>query len=115
MHLGMTAEQVLPLVRGGIIRMNAVLPPNLSDDDGLHRADLSPNRDGTFNWFGGPKAGSRKVSEAQALMLTKQKMSDGYEWRWICDPYSDTRRNFAFAVTFGRDGRVKEVRDRAWE
>lgn len=83
-HLGMTAEQVLPLVEGGIIRMNTVLPPDVPDDDGPHRANLSSKRDGTFNWLGGAKAGSRKVSERQALMLTKQKISDG--WRWICDP-----------------------------
>ena len=41
----------------------------------------------------------------------KQKMSDGYDWRWRFTFINDTLRHFSFTVTFGRDGRVKNVTD----
>jgi len=41
----------------------------------------------------------------------KQKMSDGYEWRWRYTFLTDTPWHYSFTVTFGRDGRVKDITD----
>jgi len=41
----------------------------------------------------------------------KQKMSDGYDWRWRYTFINDTPRHFSFTVTLGRDGRLKNVTD----
>ena len=38
----------------------------------------------------------------------KQNMSDGYEWRWRYMSRTD-RASAYFSVTFGRDGRVKDI------
>jgi hypothetical protein len=45
------------------------------------------------------------------VALMKQKMSDGYEWRWRYTFINDTPQHFSFTVTFGRDGRVKDGTD----
>ena len=53
----------------------------------------------------------RNLTESQAAELMKQKMSDGYEWRWRYTFLTDTPRHYSFTVTFGRDGRVKDITD----
>lgn len=105
-QIGMTVEQVLPLVNGAGIRTHAVLPDNVSDEEGVHYATLVKHPDGTFGSFGAPR-----LNENEALALMKQKMSDGYEWRWRYTFVNDTPQHFSFTVTFGRDGRVKDVTD----
>ena len=105
-QIGMTVEQVLPLVNGAGIRTHAVLPDNVSDEEGVHYATLVKHPDGTFGSFGAPR-----LNEDEALALMKQKMSDGYEWRWRYTFVNDTPQHFSFTVTFGRDGRVKDVTD----
>jgi hypothetical protein len=41
----------------------------------------------------------------------KQKTSDGYDWRWRYTFLNDIPQHFSFTVTFGSDGRVKDVTD----
>ena len=111
-HIGMTVDQVLPLVHGALgIRTHAVLPDNVSDEEGVHYASLAEHGDGTFTCSTGPDYRSEQLSDAEAAALMKQKMSDGYEWRWRYTFINDTPQHFSFTVTFGRDGRVKDVTD----
>ena len=51
------------------------------------------------------------MTEPEAVELMKQKMSDGYDWRWRYTFVNDTPMHFSFTVTFGPDGRVKNVTD----
>lgn len=110
-HVGMTLEQVLALVHGTPgIRAHAVMPENISDEAGLHYASLMEHEDGTFGCFDAlPDCQFRQLTNAEAVALMKQKMSDGYEWRWRYTFINDTPQHFSFTVTFGRDGRVKDV------
>jgi hypothetical protein len=62
-----------------------VLPDNVSDEEGVHYATLVKHPDGTFGSFGAPR-----LNEDEALALMKQKMSDGYEWRWRYTFVNDT-------------------------
>jgi hypothetical protein len=55
-HIGMTVDQVLPLVHGALgIRTHAVLPDNVSDEEGVHYASLAEHGDGTFTCSTGPR------------------------------------------------------------
>jgi hypothetical protein len=109
---GMTVDEVLRLVhRSCGIRTHAVLPDNVSDEEGVHYASLFEHEDGTFGWSSGPDYQSRQLTEDEAAGLMKQKMSDGYDWRWRYTFINDTPQHFSFTVTFGRDGRVKDVTD----
>jgi hypothetical protein len=111
-QIGMTVDEVLPLVHGAqSIRAHAVLPDNVSDEAGIHYASLTEGKDGTFGCSCAPDDQWRKRTDAEAVALMKQKMSDGYEWRWRYTFINDTPQHFSFTVTFGRDGRVKDVTD----
>jgi hypothetical protein len=88
-----------------------VLPENVSDEAGIHYASLTGHKNGQFGWYDGPGYRGHELTEDEALELMKQKMSDGYEWRWRYTFTNDTPRHFSFTVTFGRDGRVKDVTD----
>jgi hypothetical protein len=111
-HKGMTVDEVLPLVHGACgIRRHAVLPDNVSDDAGVHYASLMQHQDGSFGWSGGPDYQSRQLTKDEAVALMRQKMSDGYDWRWRYTFLNDTPQHFSFTVTFGPDGRVKDVTD----
>jgi len=111
-RIGMTITDLLPLVHGDVgIRAHAVLPDNIDDGKLKHYANLMQNRDGTFWCMCGTEADFGNLTEAQAVELMKQKMSDGYEWRWRYTFLSGTPRHFSFTVTFGRDGRVKDITD----
>jgi hypothetical protein len=111
-HVGMTVDEVLPLVHGALgIRTHAVLPDNMSDEEGIHYVSLTEHEDGTFGYSAAPDYRSRQLTDAEAVALMKQKMSDGYEWRWRYTFINDTPQHFSFTVTFGRDGRVKDVTD----
>jgi hypothetical protein len=106
-QIGMTVDDVLPLVHGAAgMRAHAVLPDNMSDEEGVHYATLVEHPDGTFGSYGEPR-----LTEDQAVALMKQKMSDGYEWRWRYTFVNDTPQHFSFTVTFGRDGHVKDITD----
>jgi hypothetical protein len=109
-QVGMTVDQVLPLVHGGCgIRTHAVLPDTVSDEAGVHYASLMQRKDGSFGSSSTPDHQWRQLTEAEAVAFMKQKMSDGYEWRWRYTFINDTPQHFSFTVTFGRDGRVKDV------
>jgi hypothetical protein len=111
-HIGMTVDQVLPLVHGALgVQTHAVLPDNVSDEEGVHYASLTEHEDGTFRCSAAPDYRSHQLTDAEAVALMKQKMSDGYEWRWRYTFINDTPQHFSFTVTFGRDGRVKDVTD----
>lgn len=111
-RMGMTVDQVLPLVHGTPgIRAHAVLPENMSDEAGIHYASLMQHEDGTFDCFAAADCESHQFTNAEAVTLMKQKMSDGYEWRWRYTFINDTPQHFSFTVSFGRDGRVKDVTD----
>lgn len=103
-QIGMTVDDVVPLVHGGGIRAHAVLPDTVSDDLGVHYTTLVAHSDGTFGSSDAPR-----LTEDEAVALMKQKMSDGYEWRWRYTFVNATPQHFSFTVTFSRDGRVKDV------
>jgi hypothetical protein len=69
------------------------------------------HKDGTFGWSSAPDCQSHRLSENEAVALMKQKMSDGYDWRWRYTFINDSPQHFSFTVTRGRDVRVKEVTD----
>lgn len=109
---GMTVDDVLMLVHGGCIRTHAVLPDNVSDEELVHYVGLTEHADGTFGCDScGPNKEDRHLSNAATAELMKQKMADGYEWRWRYTFVNATPQHFSFTVTFGRDGRVKDVTD----
>jgi hypothetical protein len=111
-QIGMTIGDVLTLVHGDSgIRAHAVLPDNAADEELLHYANLLHQRDGTFVCSCGTKKEFQHFTESEAVELMKQKMSDGYDWRWRYTFVTATPRHFSFTVTFGRDGRVKDVTD----
>jgi hypothetical protein len=105
-QIGMTVDDVVSLLHGGGIRAHAVLPDNVSDDQGVHYTTLVAHPDGTFGSSDAPR-----LTEDEAVALMKHKMSDGYEWRWRYTFVNATPQHFSFTVTFGRDGRVKDVTD----
>lgn len=108
---GMTVDEVLPLVHGACIRTHAVLPENIPDEEGVHYVSLTERKDGTFGSASGPGFQSHQLTEEEAAGLMKQKMADGYDWRWRYTFLNDTPQHFSFTVTFGPDGRVKDVTD----
>jgi heme/copper-type cytochrome/quinol oxidase subunit 2 len=114
-QIGMTIGDVLPLVHGDMgIRAHAVLPDNVADEEFVHSANLMQQRDGTFVCSCGTKKELwrlQNLTESEAAELMKQKMSDGYEWRWRYTFVTATPLHFSFTVTFGRDGRVKDITD----
>lgn len=108
----MSINDLLPLVHGDVgIRAHAVLPDNVDDETLMHYANLVQKPDGHFWCTCGTEAEFRNLTVSQAAELMKQKMSDGYEWRWRYTFLTDTPRHFSFTVTFGRDGRVKDITD----
>jgi hypothetical protein len=111
-RIGMTIGDVLPLVHGGVaIRAHAVLPDNVADEEFVHYADLMQQGDGTFVCSCGKKGEMQSLTASDAAELMKEKMSDGYDWRWRYTFITATPRHFSFTVTFGRDGRVKDITD----
>ena len=106
-RVGMTVDDVLPVVHGAIgIRAHAVLPDNVTDPDGVHYATFVQHSDHSYGLDGRPS-----LREDEAIALIKQKMGDGYEWRWRYTFINATPQHFSFTVTFGPDGRVKNVTD----
>jgi hypothetical protein len=109
-RIGMTIGDVLPLVRGDVgIRAHAVLPDSVTDKELLHYANLMRQRDGNFVCLCGTKNELQNLTESEAAELMKQKMSDGYDWRWRYTFVTATPWHLSFTVTFGRDGRVKNI------
>jgi hypothetical protein len=39
-----------------------------------------------------------------------ERLGDGCEWHWRYTIVNDTPQHFSFSVTFGPDGRVKELK-----
>lgn len=105
-RVGMTVNDVVPLVHGACIRGHAVLPDRVSDDQGVHYAAIVVDPNGTFRSLDTPR-----LTDDETIAVIKQKMSDGYEWRWRYTFVNATPQHFSFTVTFGRDGHVKEVTD----
>ena len=110
-QIGMTVDEVLSRVHGGCVRAHAVLPENMSEEELVHYASFTEHPDGTVGWSNAPDYRPRRLTPDEAAELMKQKMSDGYEWRWRYTFVNDTPQHFSFTVTFGRDGRVKHVTD----
>lgn len=111
-QIGMTINDVLTLVQGDMgIRAHAVLPDNIDDEKLMHYENLVQQRDGTFWCTCGTKEEFGNLTESEAAELMKQRMSDGYEWRWRYTFLTGTPRHYSFTVTFGRDGRVKDITD----
>ena len=111
-RIGMTIGDVLPLVHGEIgIRAHAVLPANVTGQELVHDANLMQQRDGTFVCLCGTQKELQRLTQAEAADLMKQKMSDGYDWRWRYTFVTGSPRHFSFTVTFGTDGRVKDITD----
>jgi len=128
---GMTINDVLRLVHVGMdITASAVV-----DCDKVYCAPdefrLVQHKDGTFILSGyllteqvsgnltpsqdhermtKPEQVLGNLTESQAAELMNQKMSDGYEWRWEYRFVQGTLTS-TFSVTFGRDGRVKDITD----
>src|SRR6476646_10612451 len=73
--------------------------------------DSADRRDGTFVCSCGTKNELQHLTESEAAELMKHKMSDGYDWRWQYTFVTATPRHFSFTVTFGREGRVKDISD----
>lgn len=96
-QIGMTADEVLSRVHGACLRAHASLPENMADEALVHYASFTDHLNG--------------MTEEEAVALMKQKMSDGYEWRWRYTFINETPMHFSFTVTFGRDGSVKDVTD----
>jgi len=108
----MTISDVLSLVHGDFnIRAHAVLPDSVTDEELLHYANLMRQRNGEFVCLCGTKNELQNLTGSEAAELMKQKMSDGYDWRWRYTFVTATPRHFSFTVTFGRDGRVKDITD----
>jgi len=93
------------------IRAHAVLPDSVTDEELLHYANLMRQRNGEFVCLCGTKNELQNLTGSEAAELMKQKMSDGYDWRWRYTFVTATPRHFSFTVTFGRDGRVKDITD----
>jgi hypothetical protein len=111
-RIGMTIRDVLSLVHGNFdIRAHAVLPDNLTDKELLHYASLMRQRDGKFVCLCGANNELQTLTESEAAELMKQKMSDGFDWRWRYTFVTAKPRHFSFTVTFGPDGRVKDITD----
>jgi len=111
-RIGMTVCDVLRVVHGDVgIRAHVVLPDSATDKELLHYANLMRQRDGTFVCLCGTKNELQNLTESEAAELMKQKMSDGFDWRLRYTFVTATPRHFSFTVTFGRDGRVKNITD----
>jgi hypothetical protein len=110
-RVGMTVEQVLPLVHGALgVRAHAILPDNVTDKELKHYVSFGSHED-MYCCFEGPDGEKHKLTAPEAAAAMHQKMSDGYEWIWRYTFVNDTPMHFSFSVTFGTDGRVKQVTD----
>jgi hypothetical protein len=70
-------------------------------------------REGALDISSGHPALSRqpRVFSAQAAAeLMHERLGDGCEWHWRYTIVNDTPQHFSFSVTFGPDGRVKELK-----
>ena len=112
-RIGMTINEVLPQVHGMDIFASAMVPAILHHKfDG---GEVSLKRDGTF-WYKCESASmgctldetkkELRLTDSQAADLMKQEMSDGYQWCWL---YISRKDRASFSVTFGRDGRVRDM------
>jgi hypothetical protein len=141
LRIGMTINDVLPLVHGMVIKARAddawlsVLPDNthfLYSPDSLW---LRQQDDGTFTFFciclKEPVSRNEKLTESQVVeLLIKakpelvvenltepqaaeliKKMSGGYEWHCTFTFDKWPWLKASFTVTFGPDGRVKDITD----
>jgi hypothetical protein len=109
-QIGMTVDEVLPLVHGGYRRTRYCRTTCPTRQASTTRASWN-TRMARSAGPAGADYRSRQLTEDEAVALMKQKMSDGYDWRWRYTFINDTPQHFSFTVTFGRDGRVKNVTD----
>jgi hypothetical protein len=139
-RVGMTIDDVLPLVHGMEITASADgawlsgLPDNKLFYYSPGSLSLVQHGDGafTFRCYCGTVRVSRNsqvtesqvvelvkekpeqvlenMTEFQAAELMKQKMSDGFEWSWKYETFKHSR-HYVFTVTFGPDGRVNHISD----
>ena len=119
-RIGMMINDVLPVVHGMEITASAdaawlsVLPDNKRFYYSPDPIEAWQHDDGTFTLS--CHCGSAQVSpnshvtEAQAAVVMKQRMSDGFDWSWQYKTFKRSREYF-FTVTFGRDGRVNQISD----
>src|SRR5215469_2684130 len=134
-RMGMTTNDVLPLVHGMEITASADgawlsgLPNNKLFCYSPGLLSLVQHDDGTFTFrcYCGmvqvsrnsrvtesqvvelvkekPEQVLENLSEFRAAELMKQKMSDGFDWSWKYETFKHSRQ-YVFTVTFGHDGRV---------
>jgi hypothetical protein len=139
-RIGMTANNVLRVVHGMEINAWADgvwlsgLPGNQLFYYSPPSLSLVQHDDGTFNFWcycgservsrtsrvtesqvlelikEKPKQVLENLTESQAAVLMQEKMSGGYEWHWKFTFLKDKLQP-SFTVTFGLDGRVKEITD----
>ena len=139
-RVGMTINDVLPLVHGMAIYASAdgawlsVVPENKLFYYSPDSLEVLQHADGTFTvscHCGSPQVSrdekltesqvvelikekpeqvSQNLTESQVAALMKQKMSDGFDWHWRYTIFKGSLESY-FTVTFGRDGRVKDISD----
>ena len=108
-HVGMTAEEVLPALRNYHMLAADSDAPTSGPHDFSHSVSLTIDSNGLFHCqlrcVGKPPV----LSAETAAELMHEKLSDGYEWHWHYTFVNLTPQRISFNVIFGSDGRVKEV------
>jgi hypothetical protein len=109
-HPGMTVTDVLHSVTGWISLEASSDAPN-TDSDHPSTVNLGPRSENNrFTYFDTANGADRELSESETLVLLRQKLGDGYDWRFRFTFVSSTPQHFSFKVEFDKDGRVREVK-----
>jgi len=109
-HIGMTAEQVLSVVQNYFSLHAYSDAPKSGPDDFSHSVSLMIDSDGLLRTYDLSSRQPRMFSPQAAAELMHDKLGDGYEWHWRYTFVNDTPQHISFSVTFGPDGRVKEIK-----
>lgn len=108
-HIGMTAEEVLPAVQKYDMLAASSDAPRSGPADFSHSLNLGIDSNGLFHCQLGCMGEPPVLSAEAAAERMHQKLGDGYEWHWRYTYVNLTPQHISFNVIFGRDGRVKDV------
>jgi hypothetical protein len=109
-RLGMTPEQVLSQVQNYFILAAYSDAPVNGPDDTSHLLTLTTDSNGLLHAYDLPALQARTLSAQAAAELMHEKLGNGYDWHWRYTFVNDTPQHISFIVTFGPDGRVKELK-----
>ncbi len=111
-HVGMTVPEVLPSVKDcDLFQATSNYPYNRnSDGDNIPSVHLSWGKEGAYRTYDYGTQQFVELTAAQAIDRLHIKLHDSYQWSFHYIYVNMTPMHVSFAVVFGPDGRVAEVK-----